>query len=196
VIENDLMKYEMYRLHHAVSVVLLTALLAGAGCKNNDNKLAAQQADAAKPSPTPSKRLIKKAGWQIPGLEVARVTMPLRLLPSAGNSKVYLTWLKPRPKAKVAGQVAKITDLPTLKSYLAEEELKELGITAKQPHILSLVKYDLGDRPFCYVVKYRSHYAVEALHYYDEDGDKSFELVETGTPSPEFVPRIPGWTQQ
>jgi hypothetical protein len=190
------MKHEMYRLHHAVSVILLTALLAGAGCKNNNNKLAAQQADAAKPSPTPSKRLIKKAGWQIPGLEVAKVATPPRLLPAAGNAKVYLTWLKPRPKAKVAGQAPKGADLPTLRSHLAEEELKELGITAKQLGILSLVKYDLGDRPFCYVVKYRSHYAVEALHYYDEDGDKSFELVETGTSSPNYVPRVPGWAQQ
>jgi hypothetical protein len=183
------MKHEMYRLHHAVSVVLLTALLAGAGCRNNNNKLAAQQAGAAKPSPTPSKRLIKKAGWQIPGLATARVITPSRLLPAAGKAKVYRTWLKPPPKAKV-------TSPPTLKSYLAEEELKELGITAKKLEVLALVKYDLDGRPFCYVVKYRSHYAVEALHYYDEDGDKSFELVETGTSSPNYVPRVPGWAQQ
>lgn len=190
------MKREMYRLYRAATVVLLTALLAGAGCKSNNNKLAAQQASAAKPSPTPSKRLIKKAGWEIPGLAVAKETSPPRLLPAAGNAKVYSTWLKPQPKAKVAGQAAKIDDLPTLKSYLAEEELKELGIPIKKLHILALVKYVLGDRPFCYVVKYRATYAVEALHYYDEDGDKSFELVETGTQSPDFVPRIPGWAQQ
>jgi hypothetical protein len=189
VIENGFMEHEMYRFHHAVSVVLLTALLAGAGCKSNNNKLAAQQASAAKPSPTPSKRLIKKAGWEIPGLAGAKETGPSRLRPAAGNAKVYMSWLRPQPKANVAGP-------PTLGSYLAEAELKELGISAKKLQVLALVKYDIGDRPFCYVVKYRATYPVEALHYYDEDGDKSFELVETGTQSPEFVPRIPGWAQQ
>ena len=39
---------------------------------------------------------------------------------------------------------------------------------------MTIVKYDLGGSPFCYVVKYRSTYAIEALHYYDEDGDKKF----------------------
>jgi hypothetical protein len=189
VIENGFMKHAMYRFHHTVSIVLLTALLAGAGCKNNDNKLAAQQASAAKSSPTPSKKLIKKAGWEIPSLAGAKATMPPRSLPAAGNAKVYMTWLRPQPKANVVGP-------PTLRSYLAEEELKELGITAKKLPVMAIVKYELGDRPFCYVVKYRSTYAIEALHYYDEDGDKSFELVETGTQSPEFVPRIPGWAQQ
>ena len=177
------MKHEMHRLHHAVSVVLLTALIAGAGCKSNNDKL------AAKPSANPSKRLIKKAGWEIPGLAGAKATMPPRSLPAGGNAKIYSTWLKPQPKANVAGP-------PTLKSYLAEEELKELGVTALKLPVMTIVKYDLGDRPFCYVIKYRSTYAIEALHYYDEDGDKSFELVETGTQSPEFVPRIPGWAQQ
>jgi len=185
------MKHEMYRLRHAVYIVLLMALLAGAGCKNNDNKLAAQGASAAKPSPTSSKKLIKKAGWEIPGLAVAKVTIPPRPLPGAGNVKIYSTWLKPQSQPK-----AKFADLPNLNRYMAEAELKELGITAKSPAILAIVKYDLGDRPFCYVVKYRSTYAIEALHYYDEDGDKLFELAETGTQSPEFVPRVPGWAQQ
>ena len=185
------MKHEMYRLHHAVSVVLLMALLAGAGCKSNNNKLAAQGASAANPSPTPSKRLIKKAGWEIPGLAVANVNIPPKPLPAAGNVKIYSTLLKPQVQPK-----AKFADLPNLKRYLAEAELKELGITAKSPAIMAIVKYELGDRPFCYVVKYRSTYAIEALHYYDEDGDKLFELVETGTQSPEFVPRIPVWAQK
>lgn len=183
------MKHKMYRLHSAATVVLLTALLACAGCKNNDNKLAVQQASAAKPSPTPSKRLIKKAGWEIPGLAGAKAKGPPNSRPAAGNAKVYMSWLNPQQKANVAGP-------PTLRSYLGEEELKQLGITAKKLHVLALVKYELGDRPFCYVVKYRATYAVEALHYYDEDGDKSFELVETGTQSPEFAPRIPGWALQ
>jgi hypothetical protein len=180
---------KMYRLHRAATFVLLTALLAGASCKSNNNGLAAQQASAAKPSPTPSKSLIKKTGWEIPGLAGATEKGSPRLLRVAGNTKVYSTWLTPKPKASVVGN-------PNLKSYLAEEELKSLGITAGNFSVLLIAKYDTGDRPFCYVVKYRSTYAVEALHYYDEDGDKSFELVETGTSFPNFVPRIPGWAQQ
>jgi hypothetical protein len=183
------MKYKMHRVHRAIAIVTLTALLTGASCKSGDNKIATQQASAAKPSPTPSKRLTKKAGWEIPGLAEAKATMPPRSLPAAANAKIYSTWLKPQPKANSAGT-------PTLKNYLAEDELKELGITAKKLPVMAIVKYELGDRLFCYVIKYRSTYAIEALHYYDEDGDKNFELVETGTQSPEFVPRIPGWVQQ
>ena len=83
----------------------------------------------------------------------------------------------------------------TLMGYMSEEELKELGITTKNPMVVTIVKYDAGDRPFCYVVKYRSTYTMEGLHFYDEDGDKKFELLETGTALPTFTPRIPGWAQ-
>jgi hypothetical protein len=180
---------KMYRLHRAAAIILLTGMFAGAGCKSNNNNPAAQQASAAKPSPSPSRRLIKTAGWDIPGLLGAKVTKPPRLVPAAGNAKVYSTWLSPQPKSKGAG-------LPTLKSYLAEGELKELGITATNLSVMTIVKYDLDGRSFCYVVKYRSTYAIEAVHYYDEDGDKRFELIESGTPSLNFAPRIPGWAQQ
>jgi hypothetical protein len=203
VIENGFMKHKIYYLHYATFVVLLTALLACAGCKSNNNNPAAQQTSAAKPSPSPYRRLIKKAGWDIPGLLEAKVTMPPRLISEAGNAKVYSTWLTPQSKSKDAEMSTKVPGLrrkgaspPTLKSYLADGDLKELGITAKSLSVMTIVKYDLDGRPFCYVIKYRSTYAIEALHYYDEDGDKSFELIETGTPSLDFVPRIPGWAQQ
>jgi hypothetical protein len=195
VIENGFMKPKIYRLHHAVFVILLASLLACASCKSNSNP-AAQPASNAKPSPPPPKRLVKKAGWEIPGLLGAKEARAPRVLPAASNAKVYTTWLSPQPKGKVPGKSTKVAELPTLRSYLAEEQLQQLGITAKKLYILTIIKYDLGDRPFCYIVKYRSTYGIEALHYYDEDGDKLFELVETGVPLPDFVPRIPGWAQQ
>jgi hypothetical protein len=195
------MKHKMYYLHRAASVVLLAALFAGAGCKSNNNKPAAQSASVAKPSPSPPRRLIRKAGWEIPGLVGAKEDKVSKLLPVAGNAKVYSTLLSPSPKPRPAGQPGKIDDLPTLRSYLSEEEREKLGITAKKLYVMSMVRYELGDRPFCYVVKYRARYAIEALHYYDEDGDKNFELVESGTPDAgtafsKFVPRIPEWAQQ
>jgi hypothetical protein len=131
--------------------------------------------------------LTKTSGWQIPGVTGAKEVRPPKLLPTAGNAKVYSSWLSPPPRN---------AKLDTLKSYLSEDELKGLGIITKNPYIEVIVKYDVGGKPFCYVIKYRSVYAIEGLHYYDEDGDKSFELVETGSPSLEFVPRIPGWAQQ
>jgi hypothetical protein len=200
------MKHKIYRLRCACAVVvLLTTLLAIAGCKSNSNNPASQPASAAKPAPSSSRRLIKTGGWEIPGLSGAKEGRKPVFLPASGNAKVYFTRLTPRPTSNdaepsptVGVRRIKSASMPTLKNYLSEGELKELGITAKGLTITTIVKYDIGDnsRPFCYVVKYRSTYAVEALHYYDEDGDKRFELLETGTPAQVFVPRIPGWAQQ
>jgi hypothetical protein len=178
------MKCKRYQPHRAIFFVLLTAILTGAGCKNDSYQNAAQQVSAAKTNPTPSRRLIKEGGWKIPGLAVAKEGRPPSLLQAASNEKVkvYSSWLSP-----ISGAGAPVT----LRNYLSDQELEELGITAKKLHVLTIVKYGMGDRPFCYVVKYRSTYTVDALHYYDEDGDKNFELVETGTTSTEFIPRIP-----
>jgi hypothetical protein len=186
---GQLMKYNRHQLHHMVSFVLLTVLFIGAGCKSSSYQNAAQPVSAAKSIPTPSRRLIKEEGWKIPGLAVAKEVRPPSLLQAASSDrvKVYSSWLGPLSRA-----AAPIT----LRDYLSEQELKELGITAKKLHVLTIVKYDLGDRPFCYAVKYRAKYTIDALHYYDEDGDKNFELVETGTASTEFIPRIPNVTKQ
>jgi hypothetical protein len=183
------MKYKKHHFHHSIVFVLLTVLFTGSGCKSSSYQNAAEQVSAAKPSPTSSRRLIKEGGWKIPGLAVAKEIRPPGLLQAASNEKVkvYSSWLRPisNPAAPV-----------TLTNFLSEQELKEMGITAKKLPVLAIVKYDLGDRPFCYVVKYRSTYTVDGLHYYDEDGDKNFELVETGTTSTEFIPRIPSLTKQ
>jgi hypothetical protein len=187
------LKQEAYRLHLLAFVLLLAALLAGAGCKSSSSKPAAQSESAAKPNQTPSKRLIKTSGWNIPGLTGAKEIYPPKLLPAAGNAKVYSTLLNPPPRGADTNTPA---SLDTLKNYLSEEELKELGIITQNPHIEAIAKYDVDGHPFCYVIKYRSVYAIEGLHYYDEDGDKRFELLEPGTPSLGFVPRIPGWAQQ
>jgi hypothetical protein len=192
------LKHEAYRLHLLAFVLLLAALLAGAGCKSSSSKPAAQPESAAKPnqtpsSQTPSKRLIKTSGWNIPGLAGAKEIYPPRLLPAAGNVKVYSTLLNPPSRGASPNTLA---SLDTLKNYLSEDELKELGIITQNPYIEAIAKYDVDGHPFCYVIKYRSVYAIEGLHYYDEDGDKRFELLEPGTPSLGFVPRIPGWAQQ
>jgi hypothetical protein len=183
------MKYINYRLHHMLSLVLLTLLFTGSSCKNGSYQNAAQRVSAAKPSTTPSRKLVKAGGWKIPGLSAAKEVRAPSLLQAASNEKVkiYSSWLS--PPFGVAAPV-------TLRDYLSDQDLNDLGITAKKLHVMSIVKFDLGDRPFCYVVKYRSTYTIDALHYYDEDGDKNFELVETGTSSTEFIPRIPSTTKQ
>jgi hypothetical protein len=183
------MKYTRYQLHHTVSFVLLTVLFIGSSCKSSGYQNAAQPVSAAKPSPTPSRRLIKEGGWKIPGLAVAKEIRPPNLLQAASSEKVkiYSSWLSPMSGA---------THPVTLRDFLSEQEIQELGITSKKLHVLTIVKYDLGDRPFCYVIKYRAKYTIDALHYYDEDGDKNFELVEIGTASTEFIPRIPSLTKQ
>jgi hypothetical protein len=188
------MKSKRHHLYRALSLVLLTLSLGAAGCKSNGNKSVAQPAVAAKPgsvakpSPPPHKRLISEGGWKIPGLAGAKEFIPPKLIQSASNEsvKVYTSWLRPTPRA---------TAPITLREYFLDEQIKELGITAKRLMVEVIVKYDVGGRPFCYVVKYRARYAVEALHFYDEDGDKDFELVETGTAQPTFTPRIPNWAQ-
>jgi hypothetical protein len=178
-----------YRLHHTVSFVLLTVLFISSSCKNSSYQNAAQPVSAAKPSPTPARRLIKEGGWKIPGLAVAKEIRPPILLQAASTEKVkvHSSWLSP-----MSGAATPVT----LRNFLSEQELQELGITSKKLHLMTIVKYDLGERPFCYVVKYRAKYTIDALHYYDEDGDKNFELVETGTASTEFIPRIPSLTKQ
>lgn len=162
-------------------------LFTSASCKSSGYQNAAQPAIAvAKPNPVPAtgKRLIKEEGWKIPGLAVAKEYRPAILLQAASNEtvKVYSSWLSPQ-----SGAGSPVT----LRDFLSEQELKDLGITAKKLRVMTIVKYDLGDRPFCYVIKYRAIYTMEGLHYYDEDGDSRFELVETGTASAEFTPRLP-----
>lgn len=166
----------------SISIVLLTILLAFAGCNRNT----ARPANAAKPTPTPSKRLIKEGGWKIPGFATAKEIISPRSIASPGNEpvKIYSSWLS---------TVRKNASPVTLHEYLSEQEIQELNIIGKKLQVMTIVKFDNGDLPFCYVVKYRSTYAMEALHYYDEDGDKRFELVETGTASQGFIPRIPNW---
>jgi hypothetical protein len=183
------MKYKRYQLHPMISLVLLTALCIGSSCKSSSYQNAAPPVSAEKPSTTPSRKLVKAEGWKIPGLAVAKEVISPILLQAASNEKVkvYSSWLSPLFEAPAP---------VTLRGYFSEQELKELGITAKNLRVMSIVKYDLGDRPFCYVVKYRAKYTIDALHYYDEDGDKNFELVETGTISTEFIPRIPSMTKQ
>ncbi len=185
------MKCKRYQLQHTISFVLLTMLFTGASCKSSGYQNDTQLAIAAKPSPVPvtGKRLIKEEGWKIPGLAVAKEYRPASLLQAVSNEtvKVYSSWLSPQTG----------TDIPvTLRDFLSEQELKGLGITAKKLRVMTIVKYDLGDRPFCYVVKYRATYTMEGLHYYDEDGDSRFELVETGTASAEFTPRLPRLAKQ
>jgi hypothetical protein len=189
VIEEQFMKYKRYQIHQMVSFVLLTVLFTGSSCKSSSYKNAAQPVSAAKPSSTLSRKLIKAGGWKIPGLSAAKEVRPTSLLQAASNEKlkIYSSWLSPLSKDSAP---------VTLRDYLSEQDLKDLGITAKKLQVMSIVKYDLGDRPFCYVTKYRSTYTVDALHYYDEDGDKNFELVETGTASTEFIPRIPSTMKQ
>jgi hypothetical protein len=184
------MKIKRCHLHHTISFVFLTMLFTGASCKSSSYQNVAKPANAAKPSPVPTtgKRLIKEEGWKIPGLAVAKEYRPASLLQAASNEtvKVYSSWLSPQPG----------TGSPvTLRDFLSEQELIDLGIYAKKLRVMTIVKYDLGDRPFCYVIKYRAIYTMEGLHYYDEDGDSRFELVETGTASAEFTPRLPKQTK-
>jgi hypothetical protein len=169
----------------SITIVLLTILIVFAGCNRNT----ARPANAANPSPTPVKRLIKEGGWKIPGYAIAKEIISPRLLQSSGNEsvKIYSSWLS---------TVRKNASPVTLRDYLSEQEINELNIVGKKLNVMTIVKYDNGVLPFCYVVKYRSTYAMEALHYYDEDGDKRFELVETGTASQEYIPRIPNWLKQ
>jgi len=182
----------LLRLFHLISFVSfsLFILLTAVSCDSNKNT--ARPSITTKPVSTPtsgkSKRLIKKEGWKVPGLAVAKVIFPPRVLPAASNeqAKVYSSWLRP-----YTGNA----DPVTLRNFLSEEERNKLGITAFKLPVTTIIKYDLGDRPFCYVVKYHATYTMEGLHYYDEDGDNRFELVETGTASTEFIPRIPGWMQ-
>jgi hypothetical protein len=183
------MKHKQYHLYQAIFVGLLIVLLTCASCKsvggNNASSPASAAISSSTPSSSPSKRLIKEAGWRIPGIGAAKEFLKPTLLQAASSEsvKVYSTWLRPQ-SSNNSGPV-------TLKEYLSDEELKELGVPEQRPQVMTIVKYDLGDRPFCYVVKYRATYTMEGLHYYDEDGDKLFELVERGTPSPDFIPRIP-----
>jgi hypothetical protein len=180
----------LFRQFSLISCSLFILLTAGA-CKSGSNRSTAQPAIAAQPAPTrpPVKRLIKKAGWKIPGLAVAKEIYSPRVVPAASNErvKVYSTWY--RPRTGDAGPVS-------LNDFLSDQERAELGITPTRLHVKGIVKYDFGDRPFCYVIKYRATYTIEGLHYYDEDGDNRFELVETGTASSEYIPRIPSWTQR
>jgi hypothetical protein len=170
------MKYIRY---YYPTLVLLSLLLCG--CSNNKQ-------NTTKSAPTPlARKLMNKDGWQIPGLAHAKEIKPPTLIPAAGNDsvKVYSTWLRPfnEDSSKV-----------TLNNYLSDAQVKELGIIAVQ--VLTIVKYEINNRPFCYVAKYRSTYTVEALAYYDEDGDGLFELVEIAKASLDFIPRIPDWIKQ
>jgi hypothetical protein len=167
------------------TIVLLLLLLGGvsSSCKQTSSS-----GSTAKSAPTPSvRKLVNKEGWQIPGLAQAKEFRPPTLVQAAGKDsvKVYSSWLRPfnEDGSKV-----------TLNNYLSDVQVKELGIIAVQ--VLTLVKYEINKRPFCYIVKYRSTYTVEALAYYDEDGDGLFELVETAKSSLDFIPRIPDWARQ
>lgn len=130
-----------------------------------------------------SRRLNRTAGWQIPGLSQSKEFKPRRLLDHVSNEavKVYGTWLRPDHKVVLDDD------------YLSEDDLQELRVIGGRTIASDIIRYDIDDRPFCYVIHIHPEGlgATQQLVYYDEDGDGVFEVIESGRW--QQTPRIPQW---
>ncbi len=138
---------------------------------------------------TEAQRLVKKEGWQILGLSKSKINKSRNLFKNGSSEslKMYWTWLKP--------DVEEGSLLIIDSNEFTKEERETLSIPEGNQVIVDIIKFDINDQPFCYVVKMHREGigAIQAVHYYDEDGDGRFEIIQSGSALPSFVPKIPLW---
>lgn len=136
--------------------------------------------------------LLNKEGWEIPGLSKSKINKPRNLFRNGSTDSLimYWTWLQPNSEE---GQETKLND-----TALSKQQRETLRLLEGDIMITDIVQFDINNRPFCYLIKIhpRGIGATQGLHYYDEDGDGKFEMVEKGSALPAFVPRIPPWTEK
>jgi len=140
-----------------------------------------------------------EGGWEIPGLGQSKLVYPRKLVEFYSEKPVhlYLTGFKPEQEV--------IVSVPLY--YRLRENDAALVIRQEQASIISIVKYELNKKDFCYevqvyLVSYNKETGVKGyggqlgLRYYDEDGDGKFESYDMGSGNPPFIPKIPEWVQR
>lgn len=142
-------------------------------------------------SPAEKGRVMREDGWEVPGL-AAGVQMGERGLfraSSAAAPQIDLTWLRPTVK----GDDEFLID----DNYFREDERKALRLLPGRLAVIKIARYDVNQKPFCYVVFVHPQGvgATNGLAYYDEDGDGKFEVIERASVLPSFLPRLPAWAQ-
>ena len=144
------------------------------------------------------KRVIMERGWDIPGLGQSKMVFSRKPVESYGNPiRLYITAFKPKQRI--------IISVPLY--YSLRENDAALVINGERALILSIAKYEFNNKAFCYGVQIQfvsydektgiGGYAAKLLlHYYDEDGDGTFESYDMGSGGSMFPPRIPEWAQR
>lgn len=177
--------------------LLVCTVTACAAINNKTRASLPQQAegqekrDAATDSPPNTERVLRLEGWEIPGLAVSVEVGKRSLFKTAGTKvpQLYWTWL--RPKTKLDEEFF-IDD-----NYFTGHERGALHLLPGKLAVIKIVRYDIQQKPFCYVVFIHPQGvgATNGLAYYDEDGDGKFEGVERASVLPSFVPQLPTWAQ-
>lgn len=190
------------KMQYVCLCVTAAMMLTLMGCAHPNSK-ASQSAAATAPqkdvaaipqvaSSPDEQKVMKEGGWEIPGLAQGKVTQPRTVFRSSDvdGVRVYWAWLRPEAQE---GEEFIIED-----AYFSADERKTLRLIPGEQAVMKIARYDVGERVFCYQVTIhpKGIGAMNALVYYDEDGDGRFETVERGSVLPSFVPRIPQWTRQ
>lgn len=171
------------------TVIILAQLFA---CVPNDNQVAPVISQNAVASETLSPELIrtvlKKDGWQIPGLKNSvagkRVERKGDTDPKVSVTKRIPGYVKGKP--------------PRLESsFFTDEERRTLQFFSNNYDLVvsDIWSYDVQGKTFCYQVHFhpQSIGATMILHFYDTDGDKRFETVKTQ--SSRFSSELPDWVK-
>jgi hypothetical protein len=157
---------------------------------------------AQEPSPKPALSMIrsieKKSGWLIPGLSQSRMVDRRKLLPKGYGVRgvpLHITVFKPWREVRA-----------TISLFGLKEDGKTLVMGERRGAVQSIIKCDIENRVFVYIVSFYALVADASGHvgysgiygaqYFDNDGDGIFESYEPGAPvvSPEL--RIPEWARR
>lgn len=132
-------------------------------------------------------RAIKESGWKIPGLsEMTNEKTIETYLTKKISSKINLTEFRGAKEIEAAVDV-----------YFIDKS-GALVVSPTRFKFGRVVRFNVEDRPFCYIVNANlpdemsnDIPTLTSLVYYDEDGDGSFEVFESGRWAVE--PRLPPW---
>jgi hypothetical protein len=157
---------------------------------------------AQAPSPKPALSKIwsieKESGWQIPGLAQSRIRDKRKLIPKGygvDGVALHITVFKPRREARA-----------TISLFGLKEDGKTLVMGERTGAVQSIIKCDIENRVFVYIVSFYAlvadasghigHSGIYGAQYFDNDGDGVFESYEPGPPlvTPEL--RIPEWARR
>lgn len=143
----------------------------------NLETLANAQGSLADAKQDDSSKIIKKPGWEIPGLNQSKIKMARQPFGGINDAQVHFTVLKPKREIVI--------------EFTPDDLEHQAPLLSKHKWLVNnITEYDINRRVFCYKVSMSvvdiggsnntliRYSASTSVVYYDEDGDSKFETLD------------------